>query len=227
MNVFNILESHYKLLAELEENGGELTPEIQEQMEVNDEAIESKVKSLYYLIKKTEGEMNIIKDEEERLYKTRKVKENIVKRLKEYSVEILKAFGTIGKSGNYQLNYDTLKVYSKEYKSLEINEEKLIEDSQKDFCLNIPENISEKERQELITEAERIGTNARRFVLYKAILPTLDYDTFDKFMNEVIELKEKLDIDISSESMLNKEQIKEEKPSEYVTEIVKTSAIFK
>ena len=98
MGIFNIIESHYKLMIELEENGGELTDGIIDQLEINEKEVEKHIKSFYGIKKTLESEIQIIKDEKERLSNLQKVKENNIERVKKIVAEILKVFGKIGKS---------------------------------------------------------------------------------------------------------------------------------
>ncbi len=66
---------HMQLMQVLEENGGEITPEIEEAMDLTEKDFESKAASYGYVIKSIEDEIEATKKEIERLMKRNKQKE--------------------------------------------------------------------------------------------------------------------------------------------------------
>lgn len=80
-NIFNIQHNYLVLLAEIEEEGGVLTPELEQEIESNERDFNNKVENYVKMIRHWEGEVNTIKNEIERL--------NDLKNRKEKSIETL------------------------------------------------------------------------------------------------------------------------------------------
>jgi hypothetical protein len=136
-SLFNIQEEHLKLMQEIEELNGELTPELEEQLIINEKEIENKIKSYYGLIKIKESEITLIKDEKERITSLQKTKENLIKKLKERILDACNQFGYNSKTGNKKIDYDTLKVYTVNKDKIEVNEEEFIKRATLQLELNV------------------------------------------------------------------------------------------
>ena len=66
-NIFDIEKSLYLILNEIEENGGELTPELEEQLSISEDEFKAKVESYTNVIKELSSEMSLIKEEQARI----------------------------------------------------------------------------------------------------------------------------------------------------------------
>lgn len=131
MNVFDITIEHSALIAEIEENGGEITPEIAERLAINESNLNTKVRAYYHIIKTTESQITLAKEEQERLMTVRKVKENLIKRLKNAVDIAVEEFGIVKKDAKAKsLDLGDLKVWQKKTEALDVTGE--IDDER--FC---------------------------------------------------------------------------------------------
>ena len=83
-SLFHISQDYLQLANILESNGGELTPEIEEQLNANSEALQVKASNIAFVIRKMALEEDNISTEIERLKNMLKVKTNSKERLKTY-----------------------------------------------------------------------------------------------------------------------------------------------
>lgn len=104
-NLFSIDASLQQIYAEIEDNEGELTPELEEQLIIKENEFKNKIDSYCGLIKTIKGEIETIKLEQKRIaeYKTRK--EKLLERLQSTVAEAVCKYGTETKSGGH--NFDT------------------------------------------------------------------------------------------------------------------------
>ncbi len=120
-NIFNIQEKYLSLLNEIEENDGLLEDGQEKELSIVEEELEDKLKSYYYIIKKLEGESKLIDDEIKRLSDAKKVKSNIIARLKTNMRDAVILFGETGKSGNKIIDYGTIKFYTRKNEVLQFS----------------------------------------------------------------------------------------------------------
>lgn len=83
LNLYNIEREYIELTELLIENGGELTPELEERLAINSEQIEQKGRGYGFVIKQLANDIKTIKEEKKRLDSLLKSRENASKRLKE------------------------------------------------------------------------------------------------------------------------------------------------
>ena len=122
-NIFDINEEYLKIIQELEESGGEITPELEERLNITREQLESKLKAYYAIIKQNEALIDLSKDEKNRLNDRQKTKENLIDRLKKIVAYTVEQFGEVKpKAKNKSLSFDTLSVSLKETDVLEIED---------------------------------------------------------------------------------------------------------
>jgi hypothetical protein len=119
-NVFTIVNEYDALLQQIEELGGEITPELEEQLVIKEKEVATKVRAYYYVIKTLESQIGLAKGEIERLDGVIKTKENVIKRIKKYVDLALEVFGTIKPSGAKGLDLRDLKVWQKKTIALNI-----------------------------------------------------------------------------------------------------------
>lgn len=131
MNVFDIIVEYDSLVKQIEELGGEITPEIAEKLNINQDELEKKIKAYYYIIKTKEAEIQLAKDEQERLMDVRKAKENVIKRLKKTVDLAVEVFGVVKPKATVKsLTFTDLIVWQKKTEALEVTGE--IDDER--FC---------------------------------------------------------------------------------------------
>ena len=109
-NIYNIQQYLFSIFDELEENGGELTPELEEQLNITQEQFKSKIKDYSNVVKMLENDIVAIKEEKARLSDFQKSKEKAIERLKKIMVEAIENFGDTTKSGGKYVDYGTCQV---------------------------------------------------------------------------------------------------------------------
>lgn len=167
-NVFNLVEEYNLLMQEIEELGGEITPEIAEQLNIKEEELATKVRAYYYVIKTAEGQIQLAKDEQERLMAVRKSKEGLIKRLKKTVDLAVETFGTIKpKAAVKSLDLGDLKVWQKKSIALDITGE--IDDER--FCSKqVTFNLSYEDTKWLM---EVLNSNIDDRIVKSAVITTI------------------------------------------------------
>lgn len=122
-NIYNIQQSLFSIFDELEENGGELTPELEEQLNITQEQFKSKIKDYSNIIKMLETDITAIKEEKARLSDLQKSKEKNIERLKKIMVEAIENFGDTTKAGGKYVDYGTGKVSVRNSQAIEVEED--------------------------------------------------------------------------------------------------------
>jgi len=110
MNIFEIQQDLLSVFDEIEENEGELTPELEEKLEVTQENFRNKIESYINLIKIKEGELNTISKEIDRLEKLADSKTRLQLKLQKIILDAVNKFGDVSKSGAKFFDYGTGKV---------------------------------------------------------------------------------------------------------------------
>lgn len=105
----------------LEENGGELTPELEEVWEETSESLPMKIDGYNQVITNLNAYAKNLAEEIKRLQGLKKTAENSVKRVKEHLVDAMEAFGFTKLEGNY------CKVSLSSSTATEVDEEILLE----------------------------------------------------------------------------------------------------
>lgn len=123
MNIFQISQELLDIFAELEENGGELTEELEAQLAVSQADFKTKVKSYTDVIKHTESEIDLIDKEIARLKALKDSKEKAIARLEKIIIWAVEMFGETTKSGGKFVDYGTGKVIIKNTEKVEINDD--------------------------------------------------------------------------------------------------------
>ncbi|MCK9429711.1 MAG: siphovirus Gp157 family protein [Candidatus Omnitrophica bacterium] len=118
--VFTIISEYDAIISEIEELGGEITPELAVKLAINEQELAQKIRAYYFVIKTKEAEINLAKEEQERLNDVRKTKENVIKRLKNVVDLAVETFGIVKPSGAKGIDLGNLKVWQKKTIALEL-----------------------------------------------------------------------------------------------------------
>lgn len=94
-NIFDLSLEYISILDELEENGGELTDDIQDRLNINKDELDTKLENYRRLILSIQGEIGVLEEERERLAKKVITKEKIIDRLKENMATAINVYGEI------------------------------------------------------------------------------------------------------------------------------------
>lgn len=121
-SIFNISQELEDIFIELEENGGEITEELAERLAIGEEELREKLDNYRRYYSHLSAEAKTCKEEEVRIAKVRKTKENHAERLKAIMLDTVLRYGDSGKSGNRVITLPDSKLYTKGTKCVEIQE---------------------------------------------------------------------------------------------------------
>lgn len=121
-SIHSIQEDYFSVIRELEENGGELTEELQERIQIAEADFEGKAEAYVKVISVLESDTDAIVKEVERLAKLSTSKTNTAKRLKETLLNALTLFGTKDKKGIWRYEKPTFKLSTRKSTSTEVKE---------------------------------------------------------------------------------------------------------
>lgn len=122
MNIYQIQQDLLTIFDEIEDNGGELTEELEQKLTITQEEFKDKVESYTNVIKSLESDMTAIKVEQARLKSLYDRKEKTVNKLKDIIINAINEFGETKKSGVKYLDYGTGEVSVRKTQVVEINE---------------------------------------------------------------------------------------------------------
>ena len=122
MNIFEISKELESVFDELEENGGELTEELEKKLSISQDEFRSKVNAYLSIIKNIESDVDCCDKEIKRLQSVKKSKQNTIDRLKNILVWAIDKFGDINKSGNRYVDLGTSKITIKSSNKVIVNE---------------------------------------------------------------------------------------------------------
>lgn len=122
-SIFNIQQDLYAIFNSIEENEGELTPEIEEVLTIKREEFNTKIQGYVAFIKQLELDNKGIKEEIARLKDLQKSKEKTIDNLKKIMITAINEFGDTTKTGTKFLDYGTGKVSIRKSDSIEVDEE--------------------------------------------------------------------------------------------------------
>ena len=125
MNIWQIQQDLLSIFDELEENGGELTEELEEQLAISQEDFRSKVENYTNVIKSVKADIAAIDQESKRLAELKKSKTAMVDRLSKVIIEAVDKFGDTTKNGGKFFDYGTGKVSIRNSQKVELDDDKL------------------------------------------------------------------------------------------------------
>lgn len=124
-SIFDIEKDLQDIFEELEENGGELTPELEEKLELNGQEVTRKVKSYVGYIQKLQADQATIKAEQDRLKALSESKQKTIDNISHLVLYALDKFGNKDKKGKKYFDWGTGKVTTRKSTSIETNDNKL------------------------------------------------------------------------------------------------------
>lgn len=92
-NLYFIEQELLDIFEELEDNGGELTPELEERLSIAQEDFKDKIENYTHVISKYNADINFIKAEQKRLKELAEAKSKVVERLSKIMIEAIDKFG--------------------------------------------------------------------------------------------------------------------------------------
>ena len=124
-SIFNIESELLAIFEELEDNGGELTPELEEKLELNGQEVTCKVKSYVSYIQKLQADQAAIKAEQDRLKKLADSKQKTIDNISNLVLYALDKFGNEDKKGKKFFDWGTGKVTTRKSTSIEVDTKKI------------------------------------------------------------------------------------------------------
>lgn len=124
-SIFDIDRELYALYDEIEEAGGEITPEIEEKLEINGQEMTNKVRSITNFINKLKADILAIKSESDRLAKLKKSKENTITGLTNLVLFAINKYGVEDKKGKKWIDWGTGKVSIRKSTNVELDDKKI------------------------------------------------------------------------------------------------------
>ena len=110
MNIFNIDKQLEHIYAEIEDNDGEITPDIEEALAVTEANFKSKIESYCELVKQVTYDVEAVNSEIMRLQDLKKRKLGSLESIKRLLVSFIEKYGEVTKSGNKYIDYGIGKV---------------------------------------------------------------------------------------------------------------------
>ncbi len=121
-SIFDIQQDLYVIFSIIEENEGEITPELEEALTIKKEEFNTKIKSYVGFIKQLELDNKGIKEEIARLKDLQNSKEKTIDKLKKIMAVAINDFGDTTKAGTKFLDYGTGKVSISKSDVIEVDE---------------------------------------------------------------------------------------------------------
>lgn len=154
-NIFQISQDLLDVCQELEDNGGELTDELEAKLTVSQADFKTKIKSYTDVIKYTEGDIKLIDEEISRLKELKESKKKAIARLEKIVIWAIGMFGEANKSGNKFVDFGTGKVSVRNTEKVEVDDE-FAEDAVNKFMEQIREiaftgELENNEIEDLVT----------------------------------------------------------------------------
>ncbi len=189
MNIWQTQQDLLDIFNELEENGGELTEELEQQLAISQEDFRSKVESYTNVIKSVKADIAAIDQESKRLAELKKSKTAMVDRLSKVIIEAVDRFGDTTKTGGKFFDYGTGKVSIRNSQKVELDEDKakcMANEYAK--CIAFENMLGNASNRENITHEEMIqrcrehkATNLDIVVdePYDITREDIDYSSFD------------------------------------------------
>lgn len=106
----------------IEDNDGELTPELEQMLTVSKDELEEKLHHYADAILQWEGDVTVVKNKIKMLQQKVKAKENRIDNLKQYSIFAVNTYGKLNKSSNHYIEFPDLKLAVRPSQSVDFDE---------------------------------------------------------------------------------------------------------
>lgn len=124
-SLFTISNDLRNVIEEIEIQGGEITPEQEEDLIINEANLKEKLEHYRKAILILEYQEQLAINEIKRLHYAKKTKDNIINKLKTNVLNAVLEFGECGKSGNKVIECETSKFFTANTKSVVLDERKI------------------------------------------------------------------------------------------------------
>lgn len=124
-SLFSISNELRKVIEDIEIQGGEITPEQEEDLIISEANLKEKLEHYRKAMLILQYQEQLAADEIKRLQSAKKTKDNIVNKLKTSILNAVLEFGEYGKSGNKVIECETSKFFTANTKSVVLDEGKI------------------------------------------------------------------------------------------------------
>lgn len=122
-NIYELSQELIQLFDYIEDNDGEITPEIEEKLTIAEDNLKDKIKSYSQIVKILQADILAIKTEKDRLNDLQKRKEATIDRIKSILLKTVTTFGAETKAGGKFIDFGIGKVSVRNSKVLEVDED--------------------------------------------------------------------------------------------------------
>lgn len=123
LSLYRISADLQELYEELENNGGELTPEIEDKLTIRQSELSTKLDNYVKMVKHCEMFIEACKAEKSRIDNIKKRYENMAKRFKESMATAVEKFGDTNKSGNKFIDLGMCRLTAMDSSAVDIDTE--------------------------------------------------------------------------------------------------------
>ena len=131
MNIYTIKNEYQLIISEIINNEGEITPELETALQINQSQLQSKAIDYSYVIKSLDSDCDAIDAELKRLQQLKKVRTNLAERLKNTISDAMNLYGV------EKIETPLIKLSFRNSESVEITNE-----SQLDACFIVTKTVS-------------------------------------------------------------------------------------
>lgn len=153
-NIFELGTQLQKIFEVIEENDGELTPELEEELDITEENFKDKIEAYCQALTIYKSDVDCCKNEKDRINSVQNIKKNTIERIKQRLLEAVEQFGEIGKKGNKVIETSTRKLFTKSTTSIEENETR-----RNNLVYHLLSFIGELSQQGILELGETIDVN--------------------------------------------------------------------
>lgn len=147
LSLFNIKEEYRKLAEAIIESGGELTPDLNEALEINQQHLQEKAANYGYIIKQAEYEVDMLDAEIARLSNLKKARQLMVDKLKNKISEAMEFYDI------EKIESETIKLSFRRSESVEVTDETAIPS---EYKVPQPDKISKSAIKDAIKSGESV-----------------------------------------------------------------------
>lgn len=124
-SIFNIQMDIESIFAEIENNDGEITPELEAKLAISEEELRNKLETYTNMVRYYENNIITIENEKKRLDSLKTVRKHRVEKLRSIMTEAVTNYGIKGKSGNASIELWNAKLFTRNTESVNVNESRV------------------------------------------------------------------------------------------------------
>lgn len=218
-SIFTISKELESILNDIEENDGEVTPELEAELEIATDSFNDKLESYCDVINKTNNDISFLDSEIERLKHLKQTKKNIIDNLKRIITMFLLKHGDKTKSGNSTISLSRYKLSTRKTQTVDVNNDII-----KDISKYVLQKIYLYNYNNLVGQEELNETTIIDYINNKLtdVISTEDLKTITIDFNTNIKLSDLLNNEVGIkvlETLLKYDQNIEIKPNVNKTSI--------